>query len=76
MSNSIKSKYKVKKVNKVLNLIGAPSQGDIYEIYRVSDRNGLVKDFRFKYEAMAWINKVTARPALTAEQLYNFNKGR
>jgi hypothetical protein len=76
MNKSIKSGFKVKKVKRVLKFKGVPSKGTMYEIYRVTGPKGLVKDFRFKYEATAWINRVTARPALTEEQVYDFYKGR
>ena len=76
MTKSIKSGFKVKKVRRCLKFKGVPSKGEMYDVYKVTGPRSLVKYFAFKKDATAWIKKVTTRFPMTADEMYDFYKGR
>jgi len=63
------SKFKISKVRRTLRFVGVPSNGEMYNVWKVSGPRMTSKYFRFKYEAEAWVTSHTARKPLTAGQL-------
>lgn len=63
------NKFKISKVRRVLRFKGVPSNGEMYNVWKLTGPRITTKYFRFKYEAEAWVRNHTARQPLTAGQL-------
>ena len=56
---SIKSKFKIVKVRRVLKLASNDFNAATYEVYKVTGPRKLVKYFALKKDATAWVKLVT-----------------
>lgn len=68
--------FKISKVRRVLRLATNAFEPATYFVYKVSGPRGFQKYFTLKKDATAWVKNYTTNHPMTAEQLYDFYKGR